>query len=78
MKADELIDQIKALPPEEKQKIEAFVQHEVEERLLSEESPEFLDAVDQGIRSLDEKGGREYSRIELEQKVRQWARGESR
>jgi hypothetical protein len=26
----------------------------------------------------DEKGGREYTRAELEQKVRQWARGGSR
>jgi hypothetical protein len=78
MTAYEVIDQIKALPPEEKTKVEAFVQHEIEERLLAEETPEMLAAVDEGVRSLDEKGGREYTRAELEQKVRQWARGGSR
>lgn len=46
------------------------------ERLLEEESPEMLAALDVGIRSLEEKGTREFSRAELEQKVRRWA-GES-
>lgn len=78
MTACEVIDQIKALPPEEKTKVVAFVQHEVEARLLSEETPAMLAAIDEGTRSLDEKGGREYTRPELEQKVRQWARGGSR
>lgn len=78
MTAYEVIDQIKALPPEEKTKVEAFMQHEIEERLLSDETPEMLAAIDEGIRSLDEKGGREYTRAELEQKVRQWAHGGSR
>ena len=78
MTAYELIDQIKALPPEEKTKVEEFVQHEIEERLLSDETPAMLAAIDEGVRSLDEKGGREYTRAQLEQKVRQWARGGSR
>ena len=43
------------------------------ERLLAEESPEMLAALDEGIRSLEEKGVREYTRGELEQKVRQWS-----
>jgi hypothetical protein len=78
MTAYEVIAQIKALPPEEKTKVEAFVQREIEERLLTEESPEMLAAIDEGVRSLDEKGGREYTRPQLEQKIRQWARGGSR
>lgn len=47
----------------------------LEERLLQEESPEMLMALDEGIRSLEEKGVREYSRGELENKVRQWTGG---
>ncbi len=45
----------------------------LEERLLQEESPEMLAALDEGIRSLEEKGVREYSRGELENRVRQWS-----
>ena len=45
----------------------------LDERLLQEESPEMLAALDEGIRSLEEKGSREFSRLELEQKVRRWA-----
>lgn len=78
MTAHEVIGQIKALPPEEKTKVEAFVQHEIEERLFTEEPPEMLAAIDEGVRSLDQNGGQEYTRAELEQKVRQWARGGSR
>lgn len=78
MTAHEVIDQIKALPPAEKTKVEAFVQRAFEERLLSDESPELLAAIDKGIRSLETEGGREYTRAALEQKVRQWARGASR
>jgi hypothetical protein len=78
MTAHEVIDQIKALPPEEKTRVVEFVQHEIEERLLSDETPAMLAAIDAGVRSLDEKGGREYTRAQLEQKVRQRARGGSR
>lgn len=78
MTAHEVIDQIKSLPPDEKNKVVEFVQREIEERLLSEETPAMLTAIDEGVRSLDEKGGREYTRPQLEQKVRQWARGGSR
>lgn len=42
-------------------------------RLMPEETPAMLAALDEGVRSLEEKGGREYSRAELEQKVRRWA-----
>ena len=45
----------------------------LEERLLQEESPEMLAALDEGIRSMEEKGARAYSRGELENKVRQWS-----
>ncbi len=78
MTAYEVIDQIKALPPEEKARVADFMQHEIEARLLTEESPAMLAAIDEGVRSLDEKSGREYNRAELEQKVRQWASGGSR
>ncbi len=78
MTAYEVIDRIKALPPEEKTKVEAFVQHEVESRLLAKESPELIAAIDAGVRSLDEKRGRTHTRAALEKKVRQWARGGSR
>jgi hypothetical protein len=43
------------------------------ERFLQEESPEMLAALDEGIRSLEEKGAREFTRADLEQKVRRWA-----
>ncbi|MEO6243931.1 MAG: hypothetical protein ABIQ12_00740 [Opitutaceae bacterium] len=77
MTAYDVIDQIKALPPEEKNKVVEFVQHEFEERLLSEESPALLAAIDEGIRSLEQGGGRQVNRAELEQKIRKWALGES-
>ena len=78
MTAHEVLDQIKALPPAEKTKVVAFVEHEIEARLLMEDTPAVLAAIDEGVRSLDEKGGRDYTRAQLEQKVRQWARGASR
>ncbi len=78
MTAYEVIDQIKALPPKEKTKVVEFMEREIEERLLAEETPAMLAAIDEGVRSLDEKGGREYTRAQLEQKMRQWARGASR
>jgi len=40
---------------------------------LIEETPAMLAALDEGIRSLEQNGSREYNREELEQKVRQWA-----
>ncbi len=55
-----------------------FVEHEIESRLLTEEPPALLAAIDEGVRSLDEKGGRNTTRAQLEQKVRLWARGASR
>jgi hypothetical protein len=78
MTAHQVIDQIKALPPEEKTKVVEFVQHEIEARLLLEESPQMLAAIDEGVHALDAKGGREYSRATLEEKVRQRSRGASR
>ena len=40
-----------------------------------QESPELLAAIDQGLRSLHEKGARVMGCDELEAKVRQWAGG---
>jgi len=78
MTAYEVIDQIKALPPEEKSKVVEYLEFEIEARLLAEESPAMLAATDVGVSSLDAQGGRETTRAQLEQKVRQWARGASR
>jgi hypothetical protein len=41
------------------------------------ETPKMLAALDEGIRSLEEAGAREYTRAELEHKVGRWA-GKSR
>lgn len=69
--ATDVIHQLQALPPQEVAKVrEWLIEHD-------EESPELLAAIDQGLRSLEEKGAREVTRDELEKKVRQWA-GKSR
>ena len=60
---------IEKLPAAEQRELARWL----EERLLQEESPEMLAALDKGIRSSEEKGVREYSRGELENKVRQWS-----
>lgn len=60
---------LEKLPPAQQREIV----HWLEERLVGEESPEMLAALDVGIRSLEERGAREFTRTELEQKVRQWA-----
>ncbi len=65
----EIESAIEKLPAAEQRELARWL----EERLLQEESPEMLAALDEGIRSLEEKGAREYTRGELEQKVRQWA-----
>jgi hypothetical protein len=60
---------IEKLPAAEQRELARWL----EEHLLQEESPEMLAALDEGIRSAEEKGVREYTRVELEQKVRRWA-----
>lgn len=71
MTAADVIHQLQALPPQEVAKVRDWlIEHD-------EESPELLAAIDQGLRSLKEKGARIVTRDELEQKVRQWA-GKSR
>jgi hypothetical protein len=60
---------IEKLPAAEQRELARWL----EERLLQDESPEMLAALDEGIRSLEEKGAREFTRAELEQKVRRWA-----
>ena len=60
---------IEKLPAAEQRELARWL----EERLLQDESPEMLAALDEGIRSSEEKGVREYSRGELENKVRQWS-----
>ena len=60
---------IEKLPAAEQREVARWL----EERLLQEESPEMLAALDEGIRSSEEKGVREFTRDELEQKVRRWA-----
>jgi hypothetical protein len=60
---------IERLPAADRRKLARWL----EERLLQEESPEMLAALDEGIRSTEEKGVRDFTRAELEQKVRRWA-----
>jgi len=60
---------IEKLPAADQRKLARWL----EERLLQEESPEMLAALDEGIRSIEEKGVREFTRAELEHKVRRWA-----
>lgn len=71
MTAADLIHQLQTLPPQEVAKVRDWL---IEQ---DEESPELLMAIDQGVRSLEEKAARLTSRQELESKVRQWA-GRSR
>ena len=71
MTATDVIHQLQALPPQEVAKVRDWlIAHD-------DESPELLAAIDQGLRSLEEKGARVVTRGELETKVRQWA-GKSR
>jgi peptidoglycan/xylan/chitin deacetylase (PgdA/CDA1 family) len=71
MTATDVIHQLQTLPPQEVAKVRDWLMEHVEE------SPELLAAIDEGLRSLRDKGARVVTRDELEQKVRQWA-GRSR
>jgi peptidoglycan/xylan/chitin deacetylase (PgdA/CDA1 family) len=71
MTATDVIHQLQALPPQEMAKVRDWL---IEN---DAESPELLAAIDQGLRSLEEKGARVVTRDDLESKVRQWA-GKSR
>ena len=71
MTATDVIHQLQTLPPDEVAKVRDWLSEH------DDESPELLAAVDEGLRSLAEKGARVVTRGELEQKVRQWA-GRSR
>jgi hypothetical protein len=67
MTAIDMIQKLQTLPPQEVAKVRQWlIEHD-------EESPELLAAIDQGLRSLEEKGARVVIRDELENKVRQWA-----
>ncbi len=67
MSATEVIAQLQTLPPDEVARVRGWLNEH------DEESPTLLDAIDQGLRSLAEKGARPVTQGELEQKVRQWA-----
>jgi hypothetical protein len=67
MTATEVIAQLQALPPEEVGGVRGWLSEH------DEESPALLAAIDEGLRSLAEKGTQTVTRGELEQKVRQWA-----
>jgi hypothetical protein len=71
MTAIDVIHQLQTLPPDEVAKVRDWLSER------DEESPELLAAVDQGLRSLSDKGARVITRGTLEGKVRQWA-GRSR
>ena len=58
------------------EKLSTEEQNQIAEWLNSRlmvETPAMLAALDEGIRSLEEKGGQEYTRKELTEKVRKWA-----
>ena len=65
VKAAEIIAEIKALPPEEFAEVAAFI--------LGDETPEMLAAIDEGLRSLEQHGGKVQTRAELQEKVRRWS-----
>jgi hypothetical protein len=67
MTAAEVISQLQTLPPEEVAKVRDWLSAH------DEESPELLAAIDEGLRSFEEKGARVTTRDELGSKVRQWA-----
>ena len=67
MSATDVIAQLQALPPDEVAKVRGWLNEH------DEESPALLAAIDEGLRSIEEKGARTVTRGELEQKVRQWA-----
>lgn len=67
MTATDVIRQLQALPAQEMAKVRNWL---IE---CEAESPELLGAIDQGLRSLEEKGAQAVTRDELEAKVRQWA-----
>ena len=69
MTAAQVIDQLKTLSPQERAKVHNWL---VEE---DDESPELLEAIDVGLRSLEQKGARPVTRGELTEKVRRWAGG---
>jgi hypothetical protein len=71
MTATDVISQLQALPPEEVAKVRDWLSEN------DQESPELLAAIDEGLRSLAEKGARVVTQGELEKQVRQWA-GKSR
>ena len=69
MTASQVIDQIKALPPDEQAKVRDWLaEHE-------DESAELLAAIDVGLSSLERGASKEVKRDELDSKVRQWAGG---
>lgn len=66
-KLAEIQDAILHLPPQERE----LLRHWLDE--TEAETPEMLAAIDEGLRSLHEKGATLFTRAELETKVRQWA-----
>ena len=72
----EIVSAIEELPAGEQRQIARILNDRLSEDI--EETPEMLAAIDEGIRSSEAHGGREYTRAELEEKVRQWVRGASR
>jgi len=67
MTAADMIHQLQTLPPDELAKVRDWLSEH------DDESPGLLAAVDDGLRSLAEKGARVVTQGELEQKVRRWA-----
>lgn len=67
MKAREIISQIESLPPADRQEVVRWLWTHVEE------SPEILEFIDEGSRSLEQEPG--IPAEEVRRKVRKWAAG---
>lgn len=70
-KLAEIQEAIRRLPPEEQAELWDWLSVNA-----TNETPEVLAAIDEGVRSLEQKGAKPISRTELEARVRRWS-GES-
>jgi peptidoglycan/xylan/chitin deacetylase (PgdA/CDA1 family) len=66
----EIESAIEKLPAAEQRELARWLG---EHLLAEEETPEMLAAIDEGLRSLKEKGARLVTREELQEKIRQWS-----
>ena len=66
-KLAEIQEAIRRLAPQEQQAL----RHWLDE--TADETPSMLTAIDEGLRSLQTKGAKTFTRAQLETRVRQWS-----